>query len=259
MAKIEKHPGGNSIIFDPRWHKYTCVEQPRIKFVSGTKFLGEFFKPFDKENVSKKYATKHGMTQKEVLDLWDAKAVLGRETGNLIHNYLEKKALGKEISHEEATRHPDKNIQEAALRKIKNADSAFDSVSMDYDIIHPEMIVASLTHNIAGMIDILAKCKKTSKIFFLDWKSNQNIDLSNSWNSGIGPLSHLDDCSYIKYSIQLNLYQRIAMEEKYLVGPDALTENIGRRIIHIKDDGFEFIPCPDLQKEVNDMIMSKAA
>ncbi len=255
MTKIETHPkSGHTIVFDPKWHTYKCVQQPHINFISGTKFLSQFFTPFDRDNISAKYAKKNNLDQAKVLKLWDRKGELGRETGNLIHAYLEARLLDKDLSYEQACKHSDPEIQASAMNKIPHADAALTEVLANYDLIQAEMIVASLTHNIAGMIDILARNKKTGRVSFLDWKTNAKINFSNRWQSGLDPIKHIEDCSYNKYNLQLNLYQRIAVEEKYLIGDDII--DIERVIIHIKTDGYEMIPCHNLQKEIDDMIRS---
>lgn len=254
MQKIEKHPSGVDIHFDPKWHKYTCRAHPRKKFVSGTKFLGNFFAPFDKENISKRYAAKNGMTQKAVLDMWGRKGEVSREAGTLIHDYLEARLLGNEVSHKKACFYPDFDITASAMSKIAHADLALEELLDKYEFIQAEMIVASLTHDIAGMIDILCRNKSNGNITFADWKTNAKIDFNNPWQSGLGPLQHLDECSYNKYSLQMALYQRIACEEGYLTGDDADPEKIDRVIIHIREDGHKLIPCADMQDEISEMI-----
>ncbi len=254
MPKIEKHPSGKLIHFDPKWHKYTCSELPKKKFTSGTKFLENLFAPFDKEGISKRYAAKHGLTQKAVLDQWARKGEISREAGTLIHDYLENRLLGKEVSHKKACFYPDFEVTASAMSKIEHADAAIEEFLDKYEFIQAEMIVASLTHNIAGMIDILCRDRKTGNIVFADWKSNAKIDFNNPWQTGLSPIGHLDECSYNKYSLQMALYQRIACEEGYLTGLDADIEKIDRVIIHIRTDGHKLIPCPDMQTEINDML-----
>jgi len=258
-TKKELHPSGDFITFNPRFHQYSSTNHPKKKFISGTKFLSSFFGEFDSDAISAKYAKKHNMSQTAVLKLWARKGEVSREAGSLIHDYLERRLLGETVTHDKACFYPDFDITESAMSKIKNADAALEEFLDKYEFIRAEMIVASLTHDISGMIDLLCRNKKTGRIVFADWKTNASIDFKNSWQSGLPPIDHLDDCSYNRYSLQMGIYQRIAVEETYLTGDDAIHENIERVIIHIKDDGHKFIPCPDLQKEVNDMIMSKAA
>ena len=259
MTKVELHPSGKEIHFDPKWHKYTCPQLPLKKFVSGTKFLEGFFTPFDKEGISKKYAAKHDMEQAAVIKMWNRKGEVSREAGTLIHDYLENRLLGLEKSHKESCFFPDFDVTASAMSKIEYADQALEEFLDTYEFIQAEMIVASLTHNISGMIDILCRNKKTGLLTFADWKTNAKIDFTNPWQNGLHPIEHLDECSYNKYSLQMSLYQRIATEEGYLTGKDCISDNVDRVIIHIRDDGYKMIPCPDLSTEIDNMIEVKKA
>jgi len=252
IIKKESHPSGDTITFNDRWHQYKSVKFPKKKFVSGTKFLGKFFAPFARDEISMKYAKKHDMKQEDVLTMWDRKGEVGRECGNLIHNYLEARLLGKTISHKDAVFHPDKDISDAAAKKIKHADTALEEVLDTFDVLQAEKIVASLKWNVAGMIDLFLRHKKNNHLCFGDWKTNAKINLTNPWQQGLYPLKHLDDCAYSKYAIQLNLYQKIAVQEEYIIDDDL--ENIDRQIFHIRDDGYKIYLVQDLQKEIDAML-----
>ena len=40
-----------------------------------------------------------------------------------------------------------------------------------------------------------------------DWKRSKEIKTSNSFQSGLGPVSHFPDCNYWHYTLQLNIYK----------------------------------------------------
>lgn len=255
MPKRELHPSGDTIIFTERYHQYKSLLQPSQKFTSGTKFLGNFFGKFDSERISKIYGAKHNMDPKDVRAMWSRKGEIGREVGTIIHWYLEQQLLGEKTTHDQAAvRHPDPEIQAAARLKFEHADAALADFLERYEVLKIECIVASLEYWVAGMIDILCRNKANGNICFADWKTNAKIDYTNNWQSGTGVISHIDDCSFQKYRLQLGLYEYIAVDEGYLTGEDA--QNIERVLIHIRNDGHTFIPCPAIQKEIGLMLNS---
>jgi hypothetical protein len=251
--KVELHPSGASILFDPKWHSYKNLTRPRQRFISGTKFLGQFFGKFDRESISAKYAKKHNKSQTEVLNMWDRKGEIGREMGTLIHDYLEAKFLASNKDarplHDVAALHKDEEIQAAALRRMPQADIAYDKLRERYDIIAVEKIVADLDGSRAGMIDLVLRDRLTGLECLGDWKTNAKIDLENRWQQGLSCLRHLDDCSYNKYAIQMELYKQIGLKEGYFKEP--MGPNV---IIHITDDDHTILPCPDMSREIKAMI-----
>ena len=247
--KEADHPSGDIITFDPKWHQYKSKNNPKKKFISGTKFLNKFFDEFDKEGISKRYAAKHNMQQDDVIKMWNRKGEIGREMGTLVHDYLEAKIKGDSPAHSDAAFFPDEEIQKVTAKRLIQADLALEKLMDEYEILSTEEIVASLTHDVAGTIDIRARRKADNVMCFLDWKTNAKIDLSNKWQSGKAPIKHLDDCSYNKYSLQLNLYQKISTEEGYIDEGE-----VDRRIIHILDDEFKFYPVRDMQRDIENML-----
>jgi hypothetical protein len=259
VLKTELHPSGCMIAFEEKWHKYSVVNKPGITFTSGTKFLKQFFQEFDKENISKRYAAKHNLSQKEVLDMWARKGTVSREAGTLTHAYLEGLALGKDMNIQECAYHVDEEIAELALSKIRTAEVMFEQLVKEYEILKAEMIVASLKENIAGQVDLLARHKASGRLAFLDYKTNAEIKFENIFQNGLGCLEHLQDTNYNHYCLQLGLYEYIAETEGYL--DEYIAEHgdwpyVERQIIHIRSDGYSFIPCQDVSVEINNMLES---
>jgi len=252
--KREPHPSGTTeITFNDRWHIYKSTAHPKKKFTSGTKFLGRFFGKFDADKISKAYGKKHDMDPAAVRAMWSRKGEIGRETGTIVHKYLEDRLLGIKTTHLQAIMsHPDPEIQDAVRLKLIQADSMLEEFNEKYKFIRAEMIVASLKHDVAGTIDVLCRNKDTGNICFADFKTNKKIDYSNSWQSGLSVLKHMDDCSYNKYRIQLGLYQYIAVEEGYITPEESV--DIERVIIHIRDDGYSFIQCRGVTAEISQML-----
>ena len=82
--------------------------------------------------------------------------------------------------------------------------------------IHSEVRIYSKELKIAGTIDILAHDKRTDMYEIIDWKTGKSIS-TTSFNGKMGthPItSHLMDCKFVHYSMQLSLY-RYLLEEYY--------------------------------------------
>ena len=83
-------------------------------------------------------------------------------------------------------------------------------------VFYPEVIIYSEELGIAGSIDVLAKDTKNDTYIIIDWKTSKSISKSSfGGRMGIHPItSHLMDCKYVHYSMQLSLY-RYLIEEFY--------------------------------------------
>lgn len=65
---------------------------------------------------------------------------------------------------------------------------------------------------VAGSIDFTIK-GPNGEIAIIDWKRSKEIKKENRFQRGKGILSHLQDCNFVHYSLQLNCYRAIL--EKY--------------------------------------------
>ena len=78
-----------------------------------------------------------------------------------------------------------------------------------------------------------------------DWKTNKKLRMSNEYNKKLkGILSHLDECEYTIYSLQLSIYREIIKKKTNL--------DIGKTYIvwfFEDNDDYKVIECLDLSKE----------
>ena len=70
-----------------------------------------------------------------------------------------------------------------------------------------EWEVYSEPHKLAGSIDMIYYRKSDGKYVIYDWKRSKGIKTDNSFENGYGPLSHLPNCNYWHYTLQLNVYK----------------------------------------------------
>jgi hypothetical protein len=77
--------------------------------------------------------------------------------------------------------------------------------SLKENCVYPELRLHNTKYKIAGTSDqVLVMPGK--KIIIRDWKTNKEIKTSNKYDKLFYPVAHLDNCEYVKYSLQLSLY-----------------------------------------------------
>ena len=138
-----------------------------------------------------------GMDPSALIANWDA----ARDYGTKVHNEIEL-YLNEDVK-------PEAIESFAAIEWLKKYDTNSDIK------IYPEVIVYSKELKIAGSIDILIYDQSTKYYEIIDWKTSKSIDKSSfGGKMGTHPItSHLMDCKYVHYSIQLSFYRYLL--EKY--------------------------------------------
>lgn len=207
----------DDITLDSEEHKYSLNAEPEIQFKSVTEFIHLFFEPFNQKQIAGKLIDTNpkykGKTVDEVIKFWSK----GAERGNIVHNEIEdyindrKKIPSHEMS----------KVGAAWIRYKEKKGNKFLS----------EKIIYSKELKIAGTIDALVYDKKNYCYHIVDWKTNKKIN-KKGFNKKKGKshsTSHLDDCNYIHYSLQLSFYKKI-LEEYYGLRVGSLV------IIHFKEN-----------------------
>ncbi len=166
-------------------------------YESVSSFLSSFSKKFDREGISKFSAIKAGVSQEEILSQWDKKRDDSIDHGNRIHDNLE--------SYMKTTQ-----VKEGCEDLIPLCKSIASNYSKYYRTFQEE-IIFSEEHLLAGKTDnrFQNTSSKNSIICFEDYKTNlsKGIEFENKYGQYmLGPLSHLQDCNYVKYSLQLSTY-----------------------------------------------------
>lgn len=84
--------------------------------------------------------------------------------------------------------------------------------SLGYIPFKSEQIVWSTDHSLAGSVDMLYSKPGPDfgkVVWLVDWKKSKRIDMKgfNERSKGLGLLQKRDNCNYVKYSLQLNIYK----------------------------------------------------
>jgi hypothetical protein len=239
----------NCYTFMENNHSYYYKDK-RVKF-SVTQFIKRFFKEFDSDTISKRYAEKHGLNQQEVLDMWKRNADISALSGTAIHSYLENAKRGKvldidfskadELGLGEEVRNRFNVLLPKAQAFHKDTLGKLFPIQLEYTV--------GIGDFIAGNIDMLCWNDKAGEIQLWDYKNTKEISYVNNFGEVCLPPFHKEpDCNYIHYSIQLNVYKAIlqrmwgiSIGKMYLVHFDYNSDG----------DEFEIHECKDFQQQVN--------
>jgi len=215
--------------FDPESHQYTYGG---IKFDSVTQFLGRFKRGFDEEYHAQRFAKKHNTTAQKVKEDWDLKRVAGTDLGNKVHPQAELWA-GSYCAANFNARDPAHTglVQCDGLRRFFH-----DHSELRYMDNAAEVQIVDPVHRLAGTIDLLYLYFGSNGIIY-DWKSNKKLDMAGFKRMRY-PLNQLDDCNFIHYALQLNLYDRILRDHYHI-------QSSSRKIVWLdRQGGYEIIAVP---------------
>lgn len=245
------HPNGDTIVFNEKYHTYKSLLRPSVKFVSGTGFLKRFKPEFERDRIAARCAAKDGVSIDEIIESWEYKGFFARTVGTLVHQFCEDwLSPGVDHTFVNTIVHSNVEIQKAARIKAEVCIPMLAEIEDKYEVIALEEIIASCDLGIAGMIDLRCINRESGNVALLDYKTSKTINFNNRWGVMLEPLSHLDDANFNHYALQLALYEHIGLLEGYYSD----SAGVERTIIHIRDDGHSFIPCPDLQSEIGQML-----
>ena len=201
---------------EPISHKY--FDTDGSEYMSVSKLLGHFKKPFDSERMSWLVAGKElklelgriptaaeqQARQNAVKMQWLAKNKASTDIGTEIHNAIEAFIL---------TGKPDPKwsfIREMCVKYFTG-----------YKSLHPETALYSKQYFVAGTSDLPCMRSKGGVIDIWDYKTNASKGIlyhSDYGNNMLGCLSHLEECSYNSYCIQLSIYAYFMEEHGHKIG-----------------------------------------
>ena len=239
------NPSGIKITFEETSHKYwSMIDEKRIDYISGTTFVHKFIPFFDEQKISAMVAKKKGVSQQEILDEWHQKRDESCYFGTKVH----------ETAEDVLNSRPLRNIPQNAKEEIvfNRAKSLATKFKNELDILGVEQIVFDHRLKIAGTIDLLARSKKDGSVLILDWKTNSEIKLENSFEKCLFPINHLDNCNFYHYALQLSLYQFLLSYAGYY----PKDTKFKRILIHINAGSGNIVQVPDLTSEIKDMVIA---
>lgn len=242
-TKTVQH-NGQSVIFDDRFHSYTVVETGQ-KLISATTWLKQFFPAFDAAKIAPRVAKLRNVPVDQILAEWDRAREEGANRGTILHAYAESVLLGSYQSGLVV-------LPKEEKKKQASIDQAVGVLLKSFEIVDVEKIIFSPTLGIAGTVDLIMRDPKNGACLIIDWKTNKRVDMNNPWgDKAYPPISKYDACDYIKYSMQLNLYEYIMKKECY----EKDGAGFRKAIIWITDEGYSVIRVGDLQSDISAMVI----
>ena len=232
------------VVFTEDGHTYTIEGNPAT---SVTTFIGQFKKTFIREFWAQRSAEKENKTVEEILNKWDSISTRACNKGSQFHafaeNYINNKILNNTIY--------DSDLDLEAYNKIESHFLKYYENSKENLIpIRSELCVGSSKLGICGMVDQLYYSIPLDGLVIFDWKTNKKIDYSSKYkNWMLDPISHLPECEFTTYSLQLSLY-------RYIIELETNLEIKKCFIVWFNEnnDTYKLIECADYRKEIQNML-----
>jgi len=234
-----------SVKFYAEDHKYISIdERDPIDWISVTRLIHYFKIPFDKKLQAERCATGKNpkynkMTPQEIIDLWDKENKRAISVGSWYHDQREKDVLacntitrkGKELT----------IINPLMEGLVKLAPDQQLTEGM-----YPEHLVYLKSVGVCGQGDRIEVIDDMIDVY--DYKTNKVIKKESfvEWNGNrkkmTGPLSHLDECNYNEYALQLSTYMYIMLKHNFNLKPGKIQlDHIEFEIDHFDKNGYPII------------------
>ena len=229
--------------FDEQDHTYTVRETGQV-LTSITTVVKRYTPPFDapfmaKQMVDKKKPKYSGMTVDEIQQQWKEKADLSSMEGTELHALLE--------------RWPENGCwgwlpkTYRLLKMGKQVDKLFPKLLERFRMVAAEQIVFSPSMGIAGQIDLLMADDSAKQGIIIDWKTNSKItDEEGAFGTMLEPIKHLKNCDTVKYGLQLGLYEKMLIDEKYY--PEF--KGYRKALVHVRESFGKVVKVDDYENEI---------
>jgi hypothetical protein len=196
---LNAHSRDKRLKFYPEPHLYFIDDNP--KTISASTLVKQFFPDFDSEYWAKRKAEQKGISTFNQLQEWETNRINAASQGTELHSDIEKFFATKgqyRAIHKKEFNHFIRFFEDQlkGLRLYRTEWRIFDDWTY-----------------VAGTADMIFK-KPDGTLAVYDWKRSKEIKQSNTYTNGIGICSDLQDCNYVHYSLQLNIYKKI-LEDHY--------------------------------------------
>lgn len=247
LSSKNSHPRDSRVTFDEPTHTYS-IDGSSDGICSVTTLIHQYFPHFDPDDVILKMRnSRNGMPEKyarmtnsQIKELWNENGKEASGKGTMLHKRIELFYNDIETA-DELTIAKEFSYFLAFNETIKHR---LEPYRTEWSIFRKEL-------NLAGQLDMLYKIKRedgsyTGGFALYDWKRSKEIKMDNSYEKGLGILSHLDHCNYVHYSIQLNIYKRM-LETLY----DIQVDEMCLVILHPDNESFITIQVNEMKREIN--------
>jgi len=266
-----------SVIFKSQNHKYESVDSSEvIEWTSVTSFISKYKKPFDAQTVAEKSSKSkkskwYGMSVQDILQAWENESTRAIDQGNWYHNQREADLLQLNTIERHGCILP-------IIRPLITDDIKYAPPQKLQEGMYPEHFVYLKSAGICGQSDLVEVAK--GEVNITDYKTNKEIKKESYVNwEGVSqkmlpPVSHLDDCNFWHYALQLSTYMYIILKHNPRLRPGKITihhvlfytdgtDKFGNPITKLDDQGEPLVKkivpyqLPYLKAEVVNLIKHK--
>lgn len=218
--------------YDDARHKYFLGN---IIYRSATQIIEQFYEHFDTPEKSVYMSERYGNTPEYWVAKWKEGNQESLSRGTTLHNEKEEFTYGRGFDR--------LNGKDFIVRNRNLWPNHFPYNKLP-DGCYPELKLWRHDFRIAGRADkpTFETISNSRYMHIEDYKTNKKIekesfkDKEGNYRMMIGPLSHLMDCNYNHYTLQLSLYQYMGEYMGFKPGI--------RRIIHYPHTIFPHLPPP---------------
>lgn len=199
------HERDNKLQFDEESHTYVV---DGISYGSVTSWTKQHFGTFDADEVIGKMMASsrwpqskyHGMEPDAIKASWKDLGDQESSKGTKLHADIENFYNGQEIHND--------SVEWGYFQAFLKDHTHLTPYRSEWRVWDEDL-------RIAGTIDMVFLDPKTGNACIYDWKRSKEIKTQNRFQKALTPeLSHMDDCNYSHYTLQLNLY-KILLERNY--------------------------------------------
>jgi hypothetical protein len=215
-----------SVIFKSKNHKYESIDSSDIiEWTSVTSFISKYKKPFDAQTVAEKSSKSKkskwfGMSVQDILQAWENESNRAIDQGNWYHNQREADLLELNTIERHGCILP-------IIRPLITEDVKYAPPQKLQEGMYPEHFVYLKSAGICGQSDLVEVAK--GQVNITDYKTNKEIKKESYVNwEGVSqkmlpPVSHLDDCNFWHYALQLSTYMYIILKHNPRLKPGKIT------------------------------------
>jgi len=236
-------------------HKYVSADQENpIDWVSVTTLIHHFKESFDEVKMSiacskGKNPKYKGKTPEEIRQIWKDENKRAVTLGSWYHDEREKAVLGcntitrdgRELTIIDPLM--EGNVKLAPQQQLTEG-------------IYPEHLIYLNSVGVCGQADRVEVVGETINLY--DYKTNKEIkqegftDRSGKTKKMLPPLSHLDDCNFNDYALQLSIYMYMMCKHNYnLEAGKMQIDHIEFEVIGYNEYGY---PISKLDKDGNPIV-----
>lgn len=214
LEQLKKLKVFDRITFYDDKHSYKIDNEPSAN-LSVTGLVNTVKEPFDEEKWAGIKAREFGCTPEEMKLVWKKNNQMATYQGSTLHNYIDNFYQNKVKPYNRVLAESilGQTLHEMMYKNLKTLVKQFNNFYSDTEEyilpIKNEFVVGDLGDTrICGMLDMLAYNTLTEQFEIFDFKTNKKFTIESDFEKKLlPPVSHLDECEFNIYSLQLSLYK----------------------------------------------------